>query len=113
MHSFFLLFFSFSFLLVLLRFYRLISIPFFLFPRFMERFSLSLVGGNAEQKIQGDHWLWDTMLEEVVVGGGGRLASINLFPPAVQKFTSKLESISIQAKEKLSHDLYCTSTVLG
>jgi len=79
MHSFFLLFLSFSFLLVLLRFYRLTSIPFFLFPRFMERFSLSLVGGNVEQKIQGDHWLWDTMLEEVVVGGRGDWLQLTFF----------------------------------
>lgn len=34
----------------------------------MERFPLSLVGGNMEQKIQGDHRPWDTMLEEVVMG---------------------------------------------
>lgn len=49
----------------------------------MVRFPLSLVGGNMEQKIQGEHRLWDTMLEEVVMGG--RLAPFNLFLPAISK----------------------------
>jgi len=48
----------------------LFQFQFSFFPRFMERFSLSLVGGNVEQKVQGDRRLWDTMLEEVVVRGG-------------------------------------------
>lgn len=50
MHSFFLLFSSFFFLYCYVSFYRLISISFFLFPRFMERFPLSLVGGNTGTK---------------------------------------------------------------
>jgi len=74
-------FLFFYFLLVLLPF-SLSPYFNFLFPRFMERFSLSLVGGNTEQKIQGDYRLWDTMLEE---REGGGLASLELFLPAVSK----------------------------